>query len=119
MWVLDYRDEIEADFIAFYRIYDIEEDPRLDGPRFLRLTAQLIYYEGAVRRKLTIDTQNHEQSDGITQHTQDDSSFTPGQTMSMSEALARSQGDEMAVLESLSRDGASAGLGDLFEYETA
>jgi hypothetical protein len=37
----------------------------------------------------------------------------------MSEALARSNGDEMAVLDSLNRDGVNAGLGDLFEYETA
>jgi hypothetical protein len=113
-------DEIEADFIVFYRIYDIYDDDRLDGPRFLRLTNQLVMYEGALRRKLTVDVQETEGSGGNTSTaTTNDSGFTPGQTMSMSEALARSKGDEMAVLESLSRDSQSAGLGDLFEYETA
>jgi hypothetical protein len=37
----------------------------------------------------------------------------------MSEALARSRGDDMAVLESLNREGESSQLGALFEYETA
>lgn len=39
--------------------------------------------------------------------------------MSMSEALAQTKGNDMAVLESLNRDSGNAGLGDLFEYETA
>lgn len=118
MWVLSYMDEIEADFITFYRIYDIEEDSRLDGPRFLRLATQLIMYEGAVRRRLEIDTSDRNEQSGVATHTED-SGFEPGQTMSMSEALSRSKGNEMAVLESLSRDSNNAGLGDLFEYETA
>lgn len=114
LWVLEYPDEIEADFITFYHIYDILTDERLDGPRFLRLSTQLILYEGAVRRKLTIDNEDVD-VDVTTQ----DSGFAPGQSMSMNEALARSKGDDMAVLESLNRDSGNAGLGDLFEYETA
>lgn len=111
-------DEIEADFIVFYRIYDIHDDSRLDGPRFLRLANQLILYEGALRQKLTIEAQEQVNPSGPTSTT-NDSGFTPGQSMSMSEALARSSGDDMAVLDSLSRDGKNSGLGDLFEYETA
>lgn len=38
--------------------------------------------------------------------------------MSMGEALARSKGNEMGVLDSLSNDSKKAGLGDLFEYES-
>lgn len=49
----------------------------------------------------------------------DDSGFTRGQTMSMSEAVAKSSGDDMAVLDSLNRDSHNSALGALFEYETA
>ena len=118
MWVFEYEDEIEADFIHFYGIYDIWTDERLDGPRYLRLAKQLVLYEGAVRRKMTIDHQDELGSGEVT-YTSEDGDFAPGQTMSMGEALARSKGDDMAVLESLSKDSNNAGLGDLFEYETA
>lgn len=52
----------------------------------------------------------------------DETGFTRGETMSMSEAVARSGGDkdkDMAVLESLNRDSVNSQLGNLFEYETA
>jgi hypothetical protein len=67
---------------------------------------------------MTIDHQDEIGSGEVT-YTADEDGFAPGQTMSMSEALARSQGNEMAVLDSLSKDSNNAGLGDLFEYETA
>lgn len=64
---------------------------------------------------MTIDTQEY-----IDTPVEDSTSesFAPGQSMSMSEALARSKGDDMAVMQSLNRDSKNAGLGDLFEYET-
>lgn len=48
-----------------------------------------------------------------------DQGFTRGQTMSMSEAVAKTSGNEMAVLDSLNRDSQNSALGALFEYETA
>ncbi len=67
---------------------------------------------------MTLDHQDELGSGEVT-YTADEDGFEPGQTMSMSEALARSKGDEMSILDSLSRDSNNAGLGDLFEYETA
>jgi hypothetical protein len=60
-------------------------------------------------------TQEQSQGSGAAQV---DERFSPGETMSMGEALARSQGSELGVLNSLSNDSRNAGLGDLFEYET-
>jgi hypothetical protein len=71
-------------------------------------------YEGAVRRKLTIDTQDDAQPDDS-----EGGEFQPGQSMSMSQALARTSGDSASALDSLNRDSNNAGLGDLFEYATA
>lgn len=68
-----------------------------------------------MRRKLTIEAQ--EQVDDIDVEKYGDG-FEPGQSMSMSEALARSKGDDLAVMESLNKDSMNAGLGSLFEYET-
>jgi hypothetical protein len=118
LWILDYTDEIEADFIVFYRVVDIRREAWLDGPRFLRLANQLPLYEGAVRQKMTTEVQQQQMSESGESNASE-GGFTPGQTMSMGEALARSQGNEMAVLDSLSKDSSNAGLGDLFEYETA
>lgn len=107
---------MEADFLAFYRIFDILDEPKLDGPRFLRLANQLPRYEGAVRRRMEYETQQDEETGGRVQT--EDSQFTPGQSMSMGEALARTKGDEMAVLNSLNRDSENSPFGSLFEYET-
>ena len=49
----------------------------------------------------------------------DDSGFTRGESMSMSEALARSSGTDLDVLKALNREGENSTLGALFEYETA
>lgn len=49
----------------------------------------------------------------------DDSGFTRGDTMSMTEALARTRGSELDVLQALNREAESSPLGALFEYETA
>lgn len=118
LWILEYTDEIEADFIVFYRVVDIEREPWLDGPRFLRLANQLPLYEGAVRQKMTVEAQKQQISESGGSPASE-GEFTPGQTMSMSQALAQSRGDDMAVLNSLNRDGAGSVHGDLFEYETA
>lgn len=49
----------------------------------------------------------------------DDSGFTQGQSMSMAEALAKSKGTDMDVLQTLNREAEASPLGALFEYETA
>lgn len=107
-------EEVEADFLTFFHVFDIRDEPKLSGPRLVRLASQLPRYQGAVRSRLEYEVQNMQQPAGTSE---EDSRFTPGESMSMGEALARSKGDEMAVLDSLSRESSSSGLGDLFEYE--
>lgn len=105
----------------FYRIYDILEEERLTGVRFVRLATQLPRYDGAVRRRLEQEF-NQEQVDVSGGYSQDDPDgrFEAGQSMSMSEALSRSKGNDgdMAVLDSLNRDSQNSPFGSLFEYET-
>lgn len=115
MWVVVYREELEADFLTFYRVFDILDEPKLDGPRLLRLASQLPRYQGAVRNRLEYEASLDQRAVEVREG---DPVFEPGQTMSMSEAVARSKGDDIAVLNSLSNDSRNAGLGDLFEYET-
>lgn len=45
MWVLDYLDDLDADFRVFYRIDDIES---LSGPRFLALALRVFAYQGVM-----------------------------------------------------------------------
>jgi hypothetical protein len=45
MWVLDYIADLEADFLVFYRIEDIES---LTGPRFLSLAMRVFAYQGVM-----------------------------------------------------------------------
>lgn len=105
----------------FYRIYDILEEERLTGVRFIRLSSQLPRYDGAVRRRLEQEY-NEQQVEASSGQPQDDPDgrFEAGQSMSMSEALARSKGSntDMSVLESLNRDSQNSPFGSLFEYET-
>lgn len=108
-------DELEADFLRFYQIFDYLEEPRLDGPKFIRLATQLLLYDGAVRRRVEMD----QDAESNPVYESEDSDFTPGQTMSMDEALARSQGDDNATLHALNRENANSAFGPLFEYETA
>lgn len=49
----------------------------------------------------------------------DDSGFTRGESMSMTEALARANGSDIDVLNALNNEAKSSPLGALFEYETA
>lgn len=114
-------DEIEADFLAWYKIFDLYNEPGLTGERFLRLSSQLPRYDGAVRRRIEMEQMEKQQS-GDVDYDVDETGFTRGETMSMSEAVARSGGEkdkDMAVLDSLNRDSVNSQLGNLFEYETA
>jgi hypothetical protein len=45
MWVVDYLDDLEADFLAIYRI----DDPMvLSGPRFFKLAHRVGAYNGVI-----------------------------------------------------------------------
>lgn len=115
LWVVEYLSEVEADFLAFFHIFDILDEPKLDGPRFLRLATELPRYQGAVRNRLEYEVQHQE--DSVTS-SPDADNFRAGESMSMGEALARAKGNDMAVLDSLNRDSQNSALGALFEYET-
>jgi len=111
LWITEYLDDIEADFVA---IYHLLEYGVLDGPKFLRLASRLPLYEGAVRRRLEL-----EQSAQQPAPVQASEDFRPGEKMSMKEALARSSGNDTDVLKALNSDHANSQFGPLFEYSTA
>jgi hypothetical protein len=79
---------------------------------------RLPLYEGALRRRLEIEL-NEKNDNGGTAPTQDDSGYTPGQTMSMAEALSSSSGDDTAKLMALNSESSKSLLGPMFEYEKA
>jgi hypothetical protein len=49
MWVLDHLADLEADFLVFYRVEDIEE---LSGPRFLSLALRVFAYQGVMAARV-------------------------------------------------------------------
>jgi hypothetical protein len=49
MWVLDYLDDLDADFRVFYRVDDIEA---LSGPRLLALAVRVSAYQGVIAARL-------------------------------------------------------------------
>lgn len=100
----------------FYRIFDYLDEPRLTGPKFLRLAQQLPRYDGAVRRRIEMEQMEKQQDQT---YEVDETGFTRGESMSMTEALARTKGSDQDVLNALNREAANSPLGALFEYETA
>jgi len=115
---LDYRDEIEADFLSIYHIFDWDEEPGLGGAKFIRLILQLPLYDGAVRRRIEIDFSEGSGESRTYSYDSEDPQFQQGQQMSMKEALARTQGDDTAVLHALNQEHSGSQFGALFEYET-
>lgn len=102
LWIPDYMDEIEADFMSFYGVRDFEE---VDGPKFLRLASNLIYREGAVKGKIQMDLQEMEESGGTPV------SSKPVKTIKMSEAAGK-YSDDLAAID---LENTQAGLDPLFE----
>ena len=49
MWVLDHLPDLEADFLVFYRVEDIEA---LSGPRFLSLALRVFAYQGVMAARV-------------------------------------------------------------------
>ncbi len=95
-------DEIEADFMSFYGVRDFEE---LDGPKFLRLAARLIYREGAVKGKIQVDLQEMEENG------ESPVPSKPVNTVKMAE-MAGKYSDELSAID---LENTQAGLDPLFE----
>lgn len=49
MWVLDYLDDLDADFRA---IYGIQDFMTLPGPRFFKLACRVTAYEGCMAARV-------------------------------------------------------------------
>jgi hypothetical protein len=49
MWVLDHLADLEADFMVFYRVDEIEQ---LTGPRFLSLALRVFAYQGVMAARM-------------------------------------------------------------------
>jgi hypothetical protein len=102
-WIVNYLDDIRADFFAIYHIPDWET---LDGPLFVSLAERLPLYGGALQARIKLD--NETERDYSPKTTEE---YTPGQTLSMAEVLHK--GDKLKALQAESR---RSGGGDIFEY---
>lgn len=56
--MLDYLDDLAADFRVFYRVDDFDE---LSGPQFLSLALRVSAYQGVLAARLS--TEQHDDSD--------------------------------------------------------
>lgn len=105
-------DDIEADFIA---IYHIKKWKKLDGPKFLRLAFRLPFYQGATRVWIqkTVDEYEkkpHEYGTG--------NSSQPKKTMSMAEAVGRTNNQKRDDLDLINSESMETGGGLLFDRVT-
>ncbi|MET7739620.1 hypothetical protein [Streptomyces sp. NPDC005385] len=89
-------------------------DDYASGPEFLMFASHLPYYDGAVKAIFMAEVNKADQAAGSDYAGQ---SPNAPQTMSMAQALAQSQGDDMGVLDALNQDDINSGLGPLFERE--
>lgn len=107
LWITNYLDDIHADFFAVYHVMDWES---LDGPLFILLSERLPLYEGAVQARIRLENAEEDIQRGNMMP--DPSEYTPGQTMSMAEALS---GD--AQLMAMQQESVQQGWGNLFEVQ--
>ena len=56
-WVIEHLDDLEADFLRFYRVDDIYA---LDGARFMRLAWRVSVYGGVMHMRLQEQERPHE-----------------------------------------------------------
>lgn len=96
---------------------DYEDEPRLDGPKFCRLSSQLPRYDGAVRRRMESEMADEGTGDSHVRYELDNVNVNTGQTMTMKEAVARGKGDSDGVLHALNQEHSRSQFGALFEYE--
>lgn len=112
LWIVNYLQDIRADFFAIYHIPDWED---LDGPLFVSLAERLPMYEGALQGRIKLDNAIDYESNVDT--SSDDSyespQYAPGQSISMSDAVSGN-----AQLMALNKESNAAGMGNLFEIKT-
>jgi len=114
LWIVNYLQDIRADFFAIYHIPDWET---LDGPLFVSLAERLPMYEGALQGRIRIENAEEGPSrtyvDNVnTSYESEPSEYAPGQVLSMAEALS---GD--AKLMAMQEESVKQGWGDLFEIK--
>lgn len=107
LWITNYMQDIRADFFAIYHIPDWET---LDGPLFVSLAERLPMYEGALQARIKLE--NATEDTRHTEHDSEDSEFTAGQIMSMSEALSGG-----SKIDALNAESVKQGWGELFEIQ--
>lgn len=93
-------------------------DDYTSGPEFLMFASRLPYYEGAVKAIFQAGMNKADMPAGVEYAGQSPNDpYSPGQSMTMAEALARTQGNEMGVLDALNNEGMNSTFGALFERE--
>jgi hypothetical protein len=62
--LLDYLDDLDADFRVFYRIEGVADGQYggLSGPRFLKLAFRTIHYRGVMRDRVLMENQENERT---------------------------------------------------------
>ena len=113
IWFTEYFEEIETDFAAIYGILDLEA---LTGRKFVQFARRLIYYEGAVVKKMQLDYSDQSGNGQIT--VQSPENTAPAQKISMSEAMKKYKGQGSDDLDALNYESESAMGGTLFERVT-
>jgi len=58
LWVLDYLDDLEADFLRFYNIYDLYND--IESRRFFSLAFRVSAYGGVMSARVGEDKEQQE-----------------------------------------------------------
>lgn len=54
VWVPEYLDDLEADFLRFYGIYDIYD---MEGPRFFKSAVRLLAYGGVMTARAQYESE--------------------------------------------------------------
>lgn len=57
-WVINYLEDLEADFRVFYRVDDFDE---IDGPKFFRLAMRVGAYQGAIAARMAEEREEEEE----------------------------------------------------------
>jgi hypothetical protein len=117
-WIVNYLQDIQADFFAIYHVPDWED---LDGPLFVSLAERLPLYEGALQGRMKLEESAEDSDDDMDDiddlnynyTPRNDAKWAPGQTLSMAEALS---GDSR--LHALNKESQRDGWGDIFEMTT-
>jgi hypothetical protein len=112
LWIVNYIQDIRADFFAIYHIPDWEA---LDGPLFVSLAERLPMYEGALQGRIKLENATEEDSmvESTGNYRSEPGEFTPGQVLTLSEALS---GD--AQLMAMQEESIQQGWGNLFDMAT-